>query len=280
MSEDELSHAIEKLRPLHEPKRPAAPADWLSVHPEPGQSFDEYVQSDPMTPTGSRRVIHVQPLGEFSEAGQRVVEMTAEFMGLFYDRPAEWRDGLALELVPQEARRIHPTRGVEQVLSTYVLTQVLRPRLPEDAAAYIAFTLADLWPGEGWNFVFGQASLRDRVGVWSIYRNGDPEAGPDQFRLCLLRTMKTGSHELGHMFGMAHCTAYECGMNGSNTLQEKDRRPLALCPECVAKVCWATGAEPGERFRRLAAFCAEHGLAKQAGFYRQSARALGDLPPS
>ncbi len=159
-----------------------------------------------------------------------------------------------------------------------MLTQVLRPRLPEDAAAYIAFTSADLWPGEGWNFVFGQASLRDRVGVWSIYRNGDPEAGPDEFRLCLVRTMKTGGHELGHMFGMAHCTAYECGMNGSNTLEEKDRRPLALCPQCVAKVCWATGAEPAERFRRLAAFCRQHGLGGEGRFYEESAAQLA-IPP-
>ena len=49
------------------------------------------------------------------------------------------------------------------------------PRRPEDAVAVLGLTTSDLWPGEGWNFVFGQASLRDRIGVWSLYRFGDPE---------------------------------------------------------------------------------------------------------
>ena len=49
---------------------------------------------------------------------------------------------------------------MKQILTTHVLGEVLKPRLPKDAAAYIAFTASDLWPGEGWNFVFGQATLR------------------------------------------------------------------------------------------------------------------------
>ena len=39
----------------------------------------------------------------------------------------------------------------------------------------LAITAFDLWPGPGWNFVFGQASLTERVGVWSMARNGDPD---------------------------------------------------------------------------------------------------------
>jgi HSP20 family molecular chaperone IbpA len=62
-------------------------------------------------------------------------------------------------------------------LSTYLLYEVLEPDRPEDALAYLALTASDLWPGEGWNFVFGQANLRRRVGVWSLYRNGDPGEG-------------------------------------------------------------------------------------------------------
>ncbi len=33
-----------------------------------------------------------------------------------------------------------------------------------------------LHAGKGWNFVFGQASLQDRVGVWSLHRQVDPHA--------------------------------------------------------------------------------------------------------
>lgn len=269
----ELEQTVEVLRPLHKTLSPPEPGDWLYHHKEAGQTFKEYLNSRPVTPQGGRRVIYVQPLGEFTETQRRIVALAAEFMGRSYNLPAKVREDLPLSLVPEKARRLHWGKG--QILTGYVLDTVLRPRLPEDAAAYIAFTTSDLWPGEGWNFVFGQASLRDRVGVWSINRFGDPDAGIEAFRLCLLRTMKTGVHELGHMFGMRHCIAYECGMCGSNSLPESDRRPLAFCPECMAKVCWATSADPLERYRKLADFCRSHGLDDEADFYTRSLHALG-----
>jgi archaemetzincin len=58
------------------------------------------------------------------------------------------------------------------VLTGYILHEILEPERPADALAYLALTATDLWPGRGWNFVFGEANLRERVGVWSIYRNG------------------------------------------------------------------------------------------------------------
>jgi archaemetzincin len=162
------------------------------------------------------------------------------------------------------------------VLSTYVLNDVLRPRLPRDACAYIALTTSDLWPGEGWNFVFGQASLTERVGVWSIHRNGDPHGGEAAFQLCLRRTLKTATHETGHMFSMQHCIYYNCNMCGSNHLAEADQHPLWLCPICLGKLCHATGADPLKRYEALASFCKQHGLNEEAEFYAKSAAKLKD----
>src|SRR2546429_7522292 len=53
-----------------EPIPKPGPHDWLAVHPEPGQTFDEFKASDPNRPTGSRRVIYLQPLGEVAAAGR------------------------------------------------------------------------------------------------------------------------------------------------------------------------------------------------------------------
>ena len=122
------------------------------------------------------------------------------------------------------------------------------------------------------------ASLRERVGVWSIFRNGDPDAGDAAYRLCLLRTLKTAAHETGHMLSMRHCTAYECNMCGSNHRGESDRRPIACCPECVAKICWACDADPIARYRRLAAWCRAQGLADEARVYTRFADALSAAP--
>ncbi len=263
-----------RLTRLHAPLAPPKPGEWLWQHPEPGQSFAEYKTSKPVRPAGRRRVLYIQPLGEFSETQQRILDRTVEYMHLYFGLLVKKLPPLSLDVIPPEARRVHPSWGMAQILSTYVLDQVLIRRVPRDAVAVLALTTSDLWPGEGWNFVFGQASLQSRVGVWSIYRNGDPDSGDDAFRLCLRRTLKTATHETGHMFSMLHCTAYQCNMCGSNHRAESDRQPLWLCPVCLAKLAWATGVEPIGRYRRLAAFCKENGLVEEAVFFRKSVAVL------
>ncbi len=263
-----------KLKPLHKPMGEPKPGDWLSVRTEPGQTFKEYLRARPETITDARNKIYIQPMGQFSGAQERIVALTADFLGRYYGAKTEMRPNIPLSVIPKKARRIHPVLGGEQVLTTYILYEVLKPRLPKDAVAYIALTASDLWPGKGWNFVFGQASITDRVGVWSIHRNGDPEASAEEFRLCLLRTMKTAAHEVGHMLSMYHCTLYDCGMNGSNHREEADRRPVSLCPECIAKLWWATRVDPVARFRKLAEFCKTNDLKLEAEYYDKATKLL------
>ena len=269
-----LLATIERLKPLHQKLGKPKPGDWLDRHDESGQTFRQYLQVRAVTPTGRRTVIYVQPLGEFTEKQRQIVELSAEYLGIYMNRPVKILGDLPLSIIPDDARRTHPQWKVKQILTTYVLNDVLKPRLPHDAAAYIAFTAMDLWPGRGWNFVFGQASLRNRVGVWSINRNGDPSKDDAAFLLCLRRTLKTATHETGHMFSMPHCTAYECNMCGSNHREESDRHPLYLCPECHAKVSWATAAAPVARYRRLAEFCQKHGLKVEHSYFKKAVTAL------
>ena len=264
-----------RLKPLARKLGKPRPGEWLSEHAEPGQTFAQYVAASPVVPTTRRKTIYVQPLGRFTPTQERLVESAAEFLGAYYNLDVKLLERLSLSVVPTGARRIHPQWRNMQIRTGYVMEKVLLPRMPEDAFAYIALTPADLWPGEAWNFVFGSASPTKRVGVWSLYRYGDPDAGPAQYRRVLLRTLKTAAHEVGHIFSMLHCTAWQCGMCGSNGLAEADRRPIALCPQCLAKACWASGADPAERYRKLARFYAKNGLAPQEDFCKKALRALG-----
>lgn len=272
--ERRLAAAIERLRPLQAPIEPPGTHDWLANHPETGQTFQQFLAARPTRLRAKANVIYIQPLGEFTPAHRRIVATTADFLALFFNLPVKTAADLALSLVPADARRRHPAWGMEQVLTGYVLDSLLKPRLPAEACAYIAFTTADLWPGAGWNFVFGQASLRERVGVWSMYRYGDPDGGTAAYNLCLLRTMKVASHEVGHMFSLLHCTAFQCGMCGSNHLAESDRRPLWFCQECMAKICWFTGCEPAARYLRLAEFMGRRGFERERRFYERAATLL------
>jgi len=270
-----LTSAIDKLRPIHKKLGKPKPGEWLDIKKENGQTFSQYKLCNPRLPTIKRKVIYIQPLGEFSSEQLKIVKLTAEFMEDYFNLPVKIKKELPLSIIPDRAKRKHSWSG-EQILSTYILREVLPPRLPRDAAVLIALTPIDLWPGKGWNFVFGQASLKNRVGVFSLYRNGNPAKNEESFLTCLRRTLKTCTHETGHMFSMKHCIKYECNMCGSNSRQESDRRPVVLCPECMAKVCWATKIEPNERYKKLILFCEKNGLKDEADFYKKSQKTISD----
>lgn len=269
-AEPALPTKFKKLLPLHARLGKPRPGEWLAEHQEDGQTYMQYVRCRPVRPDKRRNVIYIQPIGPFTANQRKIVKLTAQFMGIYFALPVKIRQDLPLSVIPDRARRKHPSWGMDQILSTYVLDDLLRPRLPKDASALIAFTASDLWPGEGWNFVFGQASLNNRVGVWSIYRNGNPDESDASFRLCLRRTLKTATHETGHMFSMKHCTLYKCNMCGSNHRQESDSHPQALCPHCLAKLCWCMDADPQKRFQRLIAFCKDQKLDAERAFYEKS----------
>jgi archaemetzincin len=266
--------AIEALVPLHRVKGEPEPGEWLDRFDEPGQTYAEYIQSDPVRPDESRSILYILLLGDFGVDQKTIVEKTAKFMGIYFNLPVAFADPLGLDVVPDEYQRQHPSWGMDQLHAGYILDTVLKPRVPEDAVALIAFTTSDLWPRAGWNFVFGMASIRERVGVWSIFRFGDPSGDEAERTLCLLRTIGTGSHETGHMLGMLHCTAYECNMNGSNSLPESDRTPMALCPQCAPKIWWACRCDPVDRYVKLEAFCRKNGLKEQADFYLESRKKI------
>jgi archaemetzincin len=55
-------------------------------------------------------------------------------------------------------------------------------------------------------------------------------------------------------------------MNGSNHLEESDRRPLHACPVDLRKLHWALGFDLVERDRRLSAFWRESGVLDEAAW--------------
>lgn len=86
-----------------------------------------------------------------------------------------------------------------QLLTTWLMNDVLKPRRSAKAAALLGFVANDVWGGPDWNWQYGQASLSVRVGVWSLFRNGGPHGDDAEKMLCLVRTMKTAVHEKGHI---------------------------------------------------------------------------------
>jgi archaemetzincin len=252
--------------------------DWLSVHDEPGQSLAEYLAAPRPSPAPGRTTLVLMPLGTPSTVQLRVLARTGRYLAASYGLPVRFEPPVPLAAIPAEARRTEHGFG-PQVNTRWVLDSLLVARRAPDARFEVALSAFDLYPDASWNFVFGQALPAQGVGVWSMARYGDAEASPAAESMVLARTLRTSSHEIGHLLGLAHCTTWRCLMNGSNSLPELDRRPLSLCPGCTAKVCSALGLDPAARARALARELDADGLTADSRREEALANALANRQP-
>ena len=239
-----------------EKKRKPGSADWLANHREPGQTYDEYLNSGFNLPSKKRNVIYVLPIGEFKEGDAPSLKVLLDYTRAYY-HPLTVK---LLKVVGDE--RIKATTrmngGVKQWLAGDILSWMKR-KLPKDAYAMIAVTMTDLYPNPKWNYVFGMAALKNRVGVFSFARYADKDE-----KKILRRAAKVLTHETGHMFGIKHCVFYECNMNGGNHLGEMDATPLHLCPVCLRKMRYAVKFDLTERYEKLHQFYTKHDLKSEA----------------
>ena len=84
----------------------------------------------------------------------------------------------------------------------------------------------------GLNFVFGQAVLGGGVALVFTPRlehNADEE-------LFFERLVKESMHELGHSFGLGHCSLPDCVMSFSNSVADVDRKKAKYCANCARKL--------------------------------------------
>jgi archaemetzincin len=256
-----LQRALDPARdfaPLPVPR----PGDWLAEHPESGQTFDDFVRSGRNRPDARRNKIYLQPLGAFPEGRSPSLKMLGAYAAAYFRVQAKVLPQLVIG-EPQFTTRLNPHTGNRQILTGDVLI-LLKRRLPVDAFCALAITMEDLYPHPSWNFVFGQASFRERVGVFSFARY-DPafygeKRGADYEEILLRRSCKVLAHETAHMFSLAHCIFYSCVVNGSNHLRESDERPLALCPVCLRKLQFSIGFDVVDRYQTLRAFYQEAGF--------------------
>ena len=167
------------------------------------------------------------------------------------------------------------------------LSETRHLRDPQRELLAIAVTMTDLYPDDAWNFVYGQARAKDSVGVYSFARldpqfHRSPEK-PSERQLTnedrtiiLRRCIKILLHELGHLFGLAHCLYFTCLMNGANHEVEMDRQPLYLCPVCLRKLHSTFGFDVVSLYETFGTLCEQNGLTEEHVWYRHRLECIRD----
>jgi len=116
-----------------------------------------------------------------------------------------------------------------QLLADGMLYHLSKIR-PFDAVAGLGITPLDIY-SDGLNFVFGIASplVRNSIVSYNRLLTSDKE-------LFISRVRKEITHEMGHVFGLEHCSYPGCVMNFSNSVYEVDLKSENFCPSCRRKL--------------------------------------------
>ena len=83
------------------------------------------------------------------------------------------------------------------------------------------------------SFLFGQAQFEGPVAIISLCRLHQEFYGlPAQESLLRERTVKEALHELGHTFGLVHCSDGSCAMSLSTHIEFVDSKSERYCARC------------------------------------------------
>ncbi len=86
-------------------------------------------------------------------------------------------------------------------------------------------------------FVFGEADIRKKVALISLTRlRQEFYSLPEDIALFNKRVIIEAVHELGHTYGLRHCTNRNCVMFFSSTLDDTDYKGPTLCDTCTKAI--------------------------------------------
>ncbi len=116
------------------------------------------------------------------------------------------------------------------------LLKMISQNAPDDAMKVIGMVRVDLYIPI-LTYIFGQAALNGYTGVASLYRLRNEHYGlePD-YELLIDRFSKVIIHELGHTFGLIHCSNPVCVMRSSTYVEDLDQKNKQFCYRCRAEL--------------------------------------------
>ncbi len=121
-----------------------------------------------------------------------------------------------------------------QYLSTAILNAVMEQKEHSPYEKILGIVDHDLYVPE-LNFVFGEASRK--AAVISLTRlNQTFYRLPEDQNLFHQRVLTEAVHELGHTYGLGHCSNPRCVMFFSNSLKDTDRKGSEFCQNCKSKL--------------------------------------------
>ena len=258
LPEESLKKILKTGENFHKPIYAPEEGDWLLSQKEYGQTFNQFLKDSKNLISKERNIIYINPLQEMPQEFLDNISLYCQ--SFFYPMQVK-----LIKIVSLEKLKVKSRIQYDKIqYHTGQINSKIVKYVPKDAHCLISVLLDDLYPGESWNYVFGEALYEERVGVFSFARFSDSffdKNKPFVFDNYLLyHSCNTLTHEICHTFGIMHCIYYTCLMNGCNSLEEAKKQTLYECPVCLRKLQYSIGFEPLERYKKLMEVTKKFGL--------------------
>lgn len=166
----------------------------------------------------------------------------------------EWIEDATAEWFPLPVRRLPPLsipEGAYDVkrrqFKSVEIMKMLAQRAPRDASRVLGVTDVDL-AIPMLSFLFGQAQFDGPIAVVSLCRLHQEFYGlPPQESLLRERTVKEVLHELGHTFGLVHCSDPTCAMSLATHIELVDAKAERYCTRCGMQLVHRFASREGEK---------------------------------
>lgn len=166
-------------------------------------------------------VLYVVAIGSVAE---KTLQWTEEAASEWFPFPLRRLPGLAIPATAYDTKR----RQYQSVEIMKMLAQCA----PRDALRVLGITEADL-AIPALSFLFGQAQLNGPIALVSLCRLHQEFYGlAADLDLLRERTAKEALHELGHTFGLTHCSERECTMSLATHIEGVDAKTTRYCARC------------------------------------------------
>lgn len=163
-----------------------------------------------------------------SEIDVRFIGVLNRSMEYIFHRPVETRYNITNMGYAYDAAR-------KQYKSPLLLARLRRIK-KSPAEKIMAVTDVDLY-SPGYDFIYGEADVRAGVATLSSNRLVSDIKGPQSnLRINDERIIREATHEMGHLFGLIHCSNPKCVMRTCTCLPEVDEAVGGLCPVCYKKL--------------------------------------------
>lgn len=183
-----------------------------------------------------KRIIYIQKIGETNNSVLISLKKNLELEFKKFNISIKiLQEQIQLEDLEYNSKR-------DQYKANKVLNQLIKNSQDKHFFRLLGVVDKDIYTKD-YNFIFGVTRLFSRVALISItrlresfYENlGSIYKNPNNNTKFDLRALKEAIHELGHTFGLKHCSNF-CIMLFSNCLADTDNKPTKFCVSCLKNI--------------------------------------------